>query len=51
MTVALELGKTFTAQVKALEEKIEPLAERVDESFRAIDFDAAAQWLEDGMNA
>jgi DNA repair exonuclease SbcCD ATPase subunit len=51
VTAALELGKTLTSQVEALEDKIEPLAERVDESFRAIDFDGAAQWLEDGMNA
>lgn len=48
---ALEVGKSLTAQVQALEDQIKPLAERIDESFRAIDFDAAAQWLEDGMNA
>ncbi len=51
VTAALELGKSLTAQVQALEDRIKPLAERVDESFRAIDFDAAAQWLEDGINA
>jgi hypothetical protein len=51
VTAALELGKSLTAQVQALEDQIKPLAERVDESFRAIDFDAAAQWLEDGINA
>jgi hypothetical protein len=51
VTAALELGETLTAQVKALEVQIKPLSERVDESFRAIDFDAASQWLEDGMNA
>jgi len=51
VTAALELGKSLTAQVQRLEDQIKPLAERVDESFRAIDFDAAAQLLEDGMNA
>lgn len=51
VAAALELGKTLTAQVKALEDKIEPLADRVDESLRAIDFDASAQSLEDGMNS
>ncbi|MER9677025.1 hypothetical protein [Mesorhizobium sp. M0208] len=51
VTAALELGKSLTAQVEALEDQIRPLADRVDESFRAIDFDAASQWLEDGMNA
>ncbi|WP_421567106.1 hypothetical protein [Ochrobactrum sp. EDr1-4] len=51
VTAALELGKSLTAQVKALEDQIKPLAEWVDESFRAVDFDEAAQWLEDGMNA
>lgn len=51
VTAALELGKSLTDRVQALEDRIKPLAERVDESFRAIDFDAAAQWLEDGMNA
>jgi hypothetical protein len=51
VTAALELGKSLTAQVQAVEDKIKPLAERVDESVRAIDFDEAAQWLEDGMNA
>ena len=51
VTAALELGKSLTAQVQVLEERILPLSERVDETLRAIDFDAAAQWLEDGMNA
>ncbi|MBN8937924.1 MAG: hypothetical protein J0H01_00460 [Rhizobiales bacterium] len=51
VTAALELGKSLTSQVQALEDQIRPLADRVDESLRAIDFDAAARWLEDGMNA
>ncbi len=51
VTAALELGKSLTAQVQDLENQIRPLSERVDESFRAIDFDMAAQWLEEGINA
>lgn len=51
VTAALELGKSLTAQVQALEERIRPLSDKVDEGLRAIDFDAAAQWLEEGMNA
>lgn len=51
VTAALELGKSLTAQVQALEERIRPLSDRVDEALRAIDFDAGAQWLENGMNA
>ena len=50
VTAALELGESLTEQVQALEERIRPLSEKVDEALRAIDFDAAAQWLEDGMN-
>ncbi|HVJ26089.1 MAG TPA: hypothetical protein VM493_01060 [Vicinamibacterales bacterium] len=51
VTAALELGKALTDQVQALEERMRPLSDKVDEALRAIDFDAAAQWLEDGMNA
>jgi len=51
VTAALELGKTLTAQIKALEARIEPLEDKVGAGVRAIDFDAAAGWLEDGMNA
>lgn len=51
VTAALELGKALTVQIQALEERIRPLSDKVDEGLRAIDFDAAAQWLEEGMNA
>lgn len=47
---ALELGKSLTEQVQALENEIKPLQEQVDEVNRSIDFGAAAQKLEDGMN-
>lgn len=51
VAAALELGKSLTKQVQALEDEIKPLQEKVDEANRSIDFNAAAQKLEDGMNA
>ena len=48
---ALELGKSLTEQVQALEDEIKPLQEAVDEANRSIDFNAAAQKLDEGMNA
>lgn len=51
VAAALELGKSLTNQVQALEDEIKPLQEKVDEANRSIDFNAAAQKLEDGMNA
>lgn len=51
VAAALELGKTLTEQVRALERQIEPLQDKVDEANRSIDFDAAGQNLEAGMNA
>lgn len=51
VAAALELGKSLTEQVQGLENEIKPLQEKVDEANRSIDFDAAAQRLEDGMNA
>ncbi len=51
VAAALELGKSLTEQVQALEDEIKPLQEKVDEANRSIDFNAAAQTLEDGMNA
>jgi hypothetical protein len=51
VTAALELGKSLTAQIQKLEALIEPLSEKVGLDVRAIDFGAAAGWLEDGMNA
>jgi hypothetical protein len=51
VTGALELGKNLTIQIQALEAQIAPLAEKVGNAVRAIDFDDASRWLEDGMNA
>lgn len=51
VAAALELGKTLTEQVQKLEGEIGPLQDKVDEANRSIDFEAAAQNLEDGMNA
>lgn len=51
VAAALELGKSLTKQVQALEDEIKPLQEKVDEANRSIDFNAAAQKLEEGMNA
>ncbi len=48
---ALDLESVLTAEIKALEEEIAPLQERVNEMVRATDFDAAASKLEDGMNS
>lgn len=50
VAAALELGKSLTEQVQALENEINPLQEKVDEANRSMDFNAA-QMLEDGMNA
>jgi hypothetical protein len=50
VAAALELGKSLTVQIQNLETKITPLAEKVDEQIRAVDFGDAAQRLEDGMN-
>ena len=51
VAAALELGKSLTEQVQAIEKEIEPLQEKVDEANRSIDFNAAAAKLEEGMNA
>lgn len=51
VAAALELGKSLTKQIQAHEDEIKPLQEKVDEANRSIDFNAAAQKLEEGMNA
>lgn len=51
VAAALELGNNLTNQIQALEDEIKPLQEKVDEANRSIDFSAAAQKLEEGMNA
>jgi hypothetical protein len=51
VTGALELGKNLTVQIQEIEARIAPLAEKVGDAVRAIDFDETARWLEDGMNA
>lgn len=47
---ALDLGRTITEKVIALETEIGPLQDRVTALSDAIDYDAAASQLEDGMN-
>jgi hypothetical protein len=51
VNVALKLKSKLTAQIEDLEQQIIPLQDRVDEAIRSTDFEAAAGWLEDGMNA
>lgn len=51
VAAALELGESLTKQIQTLEDEIKPLQEKVDEANRSIDFNAAAQKLEMGMNA
>ena len=48
---ALDVGMSLTSEIVRLEKLIEPLETKVAASARAIDFDAAAAHLEDGMNA
>jgi hypothetical protein len=50
ITAALQLGEDLTKEIKEVEEEIVPLQAQVDEAIRAIDFEAAAALLEDGMN-
>ncbi len=50
ISAAFEVGEDLANRIRALEQQITPLQERVDEAFQAIDFDAAASLLEDGMN-
>lgn len=50
ISAALGVGTDLAKRVAELELKIEPLQRRVDELLRAIDFDASASLLEDGMN-
>ena len=51
VVAALKFGNSLAEQVQALEDEIKPLQEKVDKATRSIDFDDAAQKLEDGMNA
>lgn len=48
---ALDVGLELTSEIARLEKLIEPLETSIAASVRAIDFDAAAAHLEDGMNA
>lgn len=48
---ALDVGAALTSEIVRLEKLIKPLETSVAASARAIDFDAAAAHLEDGMNA
>lgn len=47
---AYELGKAIISKVKVLDAEILPLGDKVERANAAIDFDAAAQRLEGGMN-
>jgi hypothetical protein len=47
---ALDLGRSLTDKIQAIEKEIAPLQERVDALSDAIDYEAAASELEDGMN-
>lgn len=51
VAAALELGKSLTNQIKVLEGEITSLQEKVDEANRSIDFSAAANKFEEGMNS
>lgn len=51
VSAALALETDIADRIAALEAKIEPIQERVDEAMRTVDFGAAASALEDGMNA
>lgn len=48
---ALDVGAALTREIVRLEKLIKPLETSVAASAQAIDFDAAAAHLEDGMNA
>ncbi len=47
---ALDLGRTLTEKILAIESEIRPLQDRVTALSDAIDYKAAASQLEDGMN-
>lgn len=51
VSAALELGIGMTTEIARLQGLITPVQDRVDAAFGAIDFQAAAAQLEDGMNA
>lgn len=50
VTRALAIGSRMQDEVQELEEQIEPIKERLGDAKRAIDFDARASLLEDGIN-
>lgn len=47
---AVDLGKGLDAKIEALEKKIAPLKKSVDSLSNSLDYDAAADMLENGMN-
>ena len=47
---ALDLGRVLTAKIQGIENEIRPLQDRIDAQSDAIDYNAAASELEDGMN-
>ncbi len=50
VTRALAIENKMQDEIQQLEEQIEPIEERLAEAKRAIDFDARAELLEDGIN-
>jgi hypothetical protein len=50
IAAALQLGDDLTSRIKGIEKNIAPLQAKVDAMIRAIDFEATAAMLEDGMN-
>jgi len=47
---AVDFGKGLDAKIEALEKKIAPLKKSVDSLSNSLDYDAAADMLENGMN-
>src|SRR5690606_7960900 len=51
LKAALKSGDDLKSQVDAIQAKIQPLQEIVDATLKAVDFQAPAEWLAEGMNA
>lgn len=51
ISTALGVGQDLTNRIASIEREIEPLQAQIDEAARAMDVNAAAARLEDGMNA
>lgn len=51
LKAALSTGEHLHQQVKDLEDLIDPLKERVEDTLLSADFETPAEWLAEGMNA